>query len=109
MGKLDLAIDHLAEAVRLDPENSAALIAMGDAKERSGRTEDASLDNNEAICRAPGNADYHNNRGVCFGRTNEHEKALADFDEAIRLNPELVAAYINRGNVKVKKEITWAL
>jgi serine/threonine protein kinase len=39
----------------------------------------------------------YNNRGVTYGNINRHEEAIADYDEAIRLDPDLADAYTNRG------------
>ena len=31
----------------------------------------------------------HYKRGVCYDETGDHDKALADYKEAVRLGPEL--------------------
>jgi len=36
-------------------------------------------------------------RGILFARRGDNEMAIADFDEAIRLNPNMVPAYLWRG------------
>ena len=46
--------------------------------------------------------DDHDSRGVIWGTRGEYDKAVADFDEAIRLDPRLKTAYVNRG-------LTWTL
>jgi len=38
------------------------------------------------------------NRGIIYNRTRQLDLALADFDQALQLNPELGEAYLNRGN-----------
>ncbi|HEY0910304.1 MAG TPA: tetratricopeptide repeat protein, partial [Bradyrhizobium sp.] len=40
-----------------------------------------------------------NNRGIAYALAGDREKALADFDEAIRTDPASVNAYSNRGIV----------
>ena len=38
------------------------------------------------------------NRGVSYADLGEYERAIEDYDEAIRLDPQSARAYINRGN-----------
>ena len=40
------------------------------------------------------------NRGNAKGALGRHEEAIADYDEALRIDPQLAAACYNRGNAK---------
>ena len=45
-------------------------------------------------------AEAYSNRGAVKDTLGRHDDALADYDEAIRLKPDLAEAYGNRGNAK---------
>jgi len=47
---------------------------------------------------SPSDPKTHNNLGDMYARHGEMEKAIAEFSEAIRLNPGYAAAYYNIGN-----------
>ena len=46
----------------------------------------------------------HNNRGNAWRNKKEYDKAIADYTEAIRLDPKFVIAYYNRGVAWRKKK-----
>ena len=43
-------------------------------------------------------ADAFNYRGVAYGHKGDYDRAIRDYDEAIRLDPEYADAFFNRGN-----------
>jgi serine/threonine-protein kinase len=43
-----------------------------------------------------------NNRGFLYFKKGDTRRAIADFDEAIRLDPKSALAFCNRGNAKLK-------
>src|SRR5215203_4921180 len=40
----------------------------------------------------------HSNRGIAHGKAGDYERAVADFDAALRVNPNHLRAFVNRGN-----------
>ena len=42
-------------------------------------------------------AQAHNNRGAVYAKLGQPERAIQDYDEAIRLNPQYALAHFNRG------------
>ena len=111
----ELRAQHLAAPVpALDgnvPAELKAILAGCLAKRREDRFEQLDLladltqlyqaHSDEPLLEATAEAftavDY-NNRGVTFGNLGQHERAMQDYDAAIRLDPTLATAYSNRGN-----------
>jgi tetratricopeptide (TPR) repeat protein len=96
-GKRDFegAIHEYTKALTLDPANTEAALRRGWAylgKEDYGR---AIVDANEVLARTQ-NAEAFLVRGICHVHFREHDRAYADFAEALRFNPLLFAAYNNR-------------
>ena len=46
----------------------------------------------------PSDAIAFNNRGIAYHDKGDNDRAIADYDEAIRLDPKFARAFINRGN-----------
>ena len=48
-------------------------------------------------------AGTYNNRGVAYADKGEYDRAIQDYDEALRLDPSQAVAYNNRGNAYIDK------
>ena len=59
------------------------------------------------IERHPGSAVDYNNRGLMYFENGQHAEALADYNQALKINPRLDSAYNNRANCHVAQG-NWA-
>src|SRR5262245_30581438 len=40
----------------------------------------------------------HSNRGIAYARAGDYDRAVGEFDTAVRVNPNYARAYLSRGN-----------
>jgi tetratricopeptide (TPR) repeat protein len=97
-GEYGAAIAAYDRSIELDPDNSQAYFARGNAYRLKGEQGRAFIDLNEAIRLDPKNANALNLRGAIFSIKGDHDRALADTNAAIFLSPES-SAYTTRGFV----------
>jgi tetratricopeptide (TPR) repeat protein len=74
-----------------------ALTDRAEAYQKVRRIDLAIDDYTEAIRRDPASSDHYDKRGALFSRNNAYDRAIADFNEAIRLQPK-ADYFISRGN-----------
>ncbi len=99
-GRLDDAIDHYEEALRLKPDFAEAHDNLGNALAAlPGRLREAVAQHEEALRLKPDSAEAHNNLGLALakmqGRLND---AAAEYEAALRLRPDYAEAHDNLGN-----------
>lgn len=105
-GRFDEAITLLDKAIESDKKNVGAYYLRGLAKMLSLRLRQAIPDFDKVIELAPNAAgieQVYNNRGQLHYLSGNQEKALADFNKSISINPKYAAAYTGRGNVLSNK------
>ncbi|MBI2264849.1 MAG: tetratricopeptide repeat protein [Armatimonadetes bacterium] len=108
-GQLDEAKALLPELARIAPQAAAelkdkladAFLQRGREKTDSKDYDGAVSDNTEAIALRPDSRAY-NNRAVAYGALGEHQKAVDDYTQAIRLKPGNSNYYVGRGRYKNK-------
>ncbi|MEO6162621.1 MAG: tetratricopeptide repeat protein, partial [Candidatus Binatia bacterium] len=66
---------------------------------KSAKYKEAVAAFNRAIKAAPKSDEAYNNRGLAYAKLGQQDNALKDYDEALKLNPNLTDAQFNRGNV----------
>ena len=109
-GDFDGAIKSYDEAIKLNPDYTAAYNDRGIAWKNKKEYDKAIENYNKAIELDPNSAEAYNNRGNVWGDKEEYNKALEDFNKAIELNPNDAELYNNRGIAwKNKKEYDAAL
>jgi tetratricopeptide (TPR) repeat protein len=88
-----------------DAERPVAFLRRAEARQNNRQETLALADYNSAIALAPDMADAYFGRGVIYmGISSPRERALADFDEAIRLDPRHDRAFNNRSLVQLSDD-----
>jgi tetratricopeptide (TPR) repeat protein len=101
-GKLDSAIEALNEALHLNPRNAYALVSRSYALLNTDQL-DACISDCDRLLQldpAGGTAPTaHANRGAAWAFQGRFEAALADFEAAVELAPDMALNYIWKGMV----------
>jgi len=95
------AIEYYTQAIRLDPNYSAAYNNRGATYSMLDNYNQAVADYDQAIRIDSNYAKAYNNRGITYSLLKMYEQAIADYDKAIRLDPKYATAYSNRGGTYV--------
>ena len=90
------AVSDCDHAVIKEPTNSRAFSTRGAVWLVAGDTKRALQDFEAALVLAPTPMHFYN-RGLAHAKAGATSSAIADYTEAIRLNPELAVAFHNRG------------
>jgi predicted O-linked N-acetylglucosamine transferase (SPINDLY family) len=98
-GRLDHALAHYDEALRLAPTLPRAHLNRGNALYASGNLDAAIAAYQTALQHDPGYARAHCNLGNAGLLARRLDLALAAYDAALAADPDLVAAEIGRSNV----------
>jgi tetratricopeptide (TPR) repeat protein len=93
------ALDDFNQAIRLNPNqwnfyNNRA-IARFNLKDLQG-----SIADDDRAIQLKSNAITYYNRGHTHSRAGNEQKAIADYTQALQINPKYAGAYRNRGNVR---------
>lgn len=96
-GDDELAIDHLTNAIKINPKNEFYFYFRGEAKRDLGQYRPAIEDFNKAVSLKPDDYQAVYKRGICYFSVHDYQKAVTDFNYAIKIysyDPEI---YYYRG------------
>jgi len=97
MGKLDEAVSHHREALRLEPDAPEPHNNLGRALAELGEYEEAEAHYAQAIRLEPGMAEPHNNLALALAKQGNYESAERHYADALRLDPDYPDAHNNLG------------
>lgn len=100
-GDLDRAAGLLGRAVGLDPQGLWPNFHLGVCEFRRGRHDAAAAAFAACVALCPAPECYYN-RGLAFDRLGRTDRAVADYDAALRLAPGLAPAALNRGVLRLR-------
>ena len=98
-GENDLALADFDRALDLAPDLALLWGLRGNLLLKEGRCPEAIQSFDRAIALEPIAAAY-SDRAACRYEAGEIGLALDDYDEALRLDPDLIAARVERGHVR---------
>ena len=96
-GKIDEAMSHYNEALRIRPGYATARTNLGVALSKQGKTADAIATYAEALRQNPGLAEAHADMGAALAGQGKLDEAIAEYNEAIRLKPGHFESHANLG------------
>jgi tetratricopeptide (TPR) repeat protein len=110
VGKHDLAIEHIAYAIRLAGEWAAFHQSLGDVYRALGRLPEAIACYHRALELSPDFAEAHNNLANALKDQGALEEAIACYRRALELKPDFAEAYSNLGTaLSERDELTQAV
>ena len=96
-GRVEEALPHLEQVLRLRPKDAIAESNVGDDLTRLGRPLEAIPHLARALALQPNYAEAHNNLGNAFLATGRTAEGMAEYQQALRCNPSYAAAERNLG------------
>ena len=102
-GRLDEAIYHYFESLRIKADQGEVHNNLANALAARGDSEEALSHYYKALQIAPDSASAHNNLGITLARLGKVDEAIGHYQEALRLKPDYAGAHYNLGNVLVNR------
>jgi len=102
-GRLDEAIHHHSESLRIRPDQAEVHNNLANTLAARGDFEEAIGHYYEALRIKPDFASAHNNLGSVLARQGKVDEAANHYEEALRIKPDYAGAHYNLGNVLVDR------
>jgi Tfp pilus assembly protein PilF len=99
--KIDEAIAHYVEALRIAPNNPVVHNSLGNALSTKGKLDEAIVHYVSAIRIKPDYAAAYNHLGLALLRQGKIDEAIVNITKAIKIDPHMAEAYNNMGAVFV--------
>ena len=96
-GKIDQALIHGYEALRINPNDFQVHINLGVILAERGKLEQTIKHYQESIRLRPDNAKVYNGIGLALDRQGKLDSAVAYFNKALQIDPEFAKAHCNLG------------
>ena len=97
IGRVQEAIGHYEEALRIVPDNAKVHYNLGMALAREGQLPGAIGHYEQALRGNPDFTEAHVNLGIALAQVGSNQEALAHFTEALRLSPDSPEVHCNLG------------
>lgn len=96
-GKIEEAIWHLEQALRLKPGDAITHNNLGLALAQAGTVGEAISHYEQALRIQPDYAAAHSNLGLALARVGKTKEAMVHYEQALRIQPDLADAHCNLG------------
>lgn len=96
-GRIDEAVLHYQDAIRIRPAYPEAYANLGEAYLRLGRTEDAITQLTQANRLNPRSPEAHISLGIALNTLGKTDDAITELLEAVRISPDSANAHYNLG------------
>ena len=95
--KLDQAVRHFQQALRIHPNYAQAHNNLGIVLDDQGKADEAIEQYRQALRIKPNYAQAHNNLGTALDEQGKSDEAVEHYEEALRIRPDYAKAHNNLG------------
>ncbi|EEF63466.1 tetratricopeptide repeat protein [Pedosphaera parvula] len=103
-GKMDAAVPHYREALRIQPNHARAQNNLGLALYMAGKAEEATHHYSEALKIDPNAEEFHFNYGLALASLGRVDEAIEQHSECARLMPEHAENHFTLASLLVRKQ-----